>query len=150
MGTLTAALIGYIILISVTNVHVLIFGTCLIACGAYPSVALFFSWLSSNCAGYTKRGTVWALAEIMAQAFSIFGTQIYTTPPRFIKGHSILLAFTLLSLSMVVTVHFMMKRENAKRDKIVAEFEARGEVHPHLHCSLEEVYDDHILFRYVL
>jgi hypothetical protein len=32
----------------------------------------------------------------------------------------------------------------------LAEYEARGQVHPHAQMLLEEVYDDHILSRYVL
>lgn len=150
MGTLTAAIIGYIILISVTENTVKIFGTCLIACGAYPSVTLFVVWMSNNSGGYTKRATIWALAEICAQAFSIFGTRIYTSPPRFIKGHSILLAFSALSLATVFAVYFIMSRSNKKKDEILTEYEARGEVHPHVQLSLEDVYDDHILFRYIL
>ena len=150
MGTLTAANIGYVILIAVTNNKVRIFGTCLIAVGAYPSVTLFVAWIGNNTGGFTKRSTVWAMAEILAQGYSIFGTQIYTTPPRFIKGHAVLLAMSALSLLMVFLVYIMMARSNRKKDQTILEYEARGEVHPHTHLTLEDVYDDHIMFRYVL
>ncbi|RFU26054.1 hypothetical protein B7463_g10286, partial [Scytalidium lignicola] len=123
MGTLTAAIIGYVILIAVTNNKVRIFGTCLIAVGAYPSVTLFVVWISNNTGGYTKRSTVWAIAEIFAQGYSIFGTQIYTTPPRFIKGHSVLLAMSALSLIMVFMVYIMMDRSNKRKDWIILEYE---------------------------
>ena len=150
MGLLTTAIIGYIVLIVVTNPHVKVFGTCLIACGAYPSVTLFVAWMGNNSGGYTKRSTTWALAEIIAQGYSMFGTQIFNNPPRFIMGHSIVLAMNVLSLITVVVVYFMMRGSNKRKDRLLAEYEARGEVHPHVYCSLEEVYDEHILFRYVL
>ena len=37
-----------------------------------------------------------------------------------------------------------------KRDAVIEEYKARGEVHPGSEESLEDVCDEHVDFRYVL
>lgn len=142
--------VGYIILIVVSSIPVKIFGTCLVVSGLYPSVVLGATWLGINTCGFTKRGTVWGITEIFGQCFSIMGTHIYTNPPRYIKGHGILLGFLLFSILNVVMAYFWMKRLNLQKEKTIREYCDRGETHPDTLKSLEEVYDHHIHFRYTL
>ena len=77
VGTLCTSCIGYIILLSIPNSSsavAKIIATCLITSGLYPSVVLAATWLGINTAGFTKRGTTWAMAEIVGQCVSILGT----------------------------------------------------------------------------
>lgn len=150
IATLTSAIIGYIILLNnVSNVAGIV-ATCLITSGLYPSVILLVTWLSINTAGFTKRGTTWAMAEIGGQCLSIMGTHVYTDPPRYIQGHSVLLAFMCTALLAVIGNMYWMRRCNFGKDRIEDDYRARGELHPHYEMSLEEVQDQHISFRYIL
>lgn len=149
LGLSTSA-IGYIILLTISSVPVKMFGACLIAAGLYTSTVLTVSWLAINTGGFTKRGTVWALAEVVGQLTSIMGSNIYTDKPRYIKGHSIVLSFLLLAIFSAVSLMFWMKHVNAKKDRILEDYAARGENHPHSGRSLEEEFDGHVNFRYII
>ena len=148
--TLSVVSIGYIILLTVYSVPVLVFATCLITSGLYPSVILLTSWLGINTAGFTKRGTTWAMAEIFGQCFSIMGTHVYDGPPRFVKGHAIVLGFELYGILCASTLILYMRYLNKRKDAIVQEHTSRGEAHPHMERSLEEESDLHLGFRYIL
>jgi len=151
VGALTAVAIGYILLLTVSSsTPVKIFGACLITSGLYPSVILLVSWLGVNTGGFTKRGTTWAVAEVFGQCFSIMGTHIYDRPPRFIKGHAVLLGFILLAIFNASVLIWWMNKENQRRDAEEQAYRDRGEVHPHASLSLEDVQDFHISFRYIL
>lgn len=80
------------------------------------------------------------------------GTRIYTDPPRFIKGHSIVLAVTTAAAASTVVNYFWMRSQNRKKDVIEREYSERNEVHPHIasNASLEDLQDQHISFRYIL
>ncbi|KAJ9603715.1 hypothetical protein H2200_011901 [Cladophialophora chaetospira] len=91
VGTLSWTCIGYAILLSNVSVASKIVAACIATSGLYPSIILLNSWLLANSAGYTKRATVWAMAEVFGPAFSILSSHVYDTPPRFVKGHSIAL-----------------------------------------------------------
>jgi hypothetical protein len=125
-------------------------GTCFIAAGLYSSIVLAVTWLGINTGGFTKRGTVWALAEIVAQLTSIMGSNVYTDGPRYIKGHSIVLAFHLLAIANAVALIIWMKRVNIQKDRILADYAARGDAHPHIGRSLEDEFDGHVNFRYII
>ena len=142
--------VGYIILVVVSSIPVKIFGTCLVVSGLYPSVVLGATWLGINTGGFTKRGTTWAITEIFGQCFSIIGTHIYTDPPRYIKGHSVLLGFLAFSLLNIVMLYFWMRHLNFQKEKALRDYLDRGEVHPDTSKSLEDVHDHHIAFQYTL
>ena len=158
VGTLCTSCIGYIILLSIPNSSsavAKIIATCLITSGLYPSVVLAATWLGINTAGFTKRGTTWAMAEIVGQCVSILGTHIYDGPPRYIKGHSVVLGFLVLSLLCATGLMSWMRWENKRRDEVESEWTEkirRGEAirHPDEGKSLEETQDYHIGFRYIL
>ena len=141
---------GYIILITATSIPVLVFATCLVISGIYPAIILTFSWANVNSCGYTKRATTWAVASGLAQCFSIISAQVYTDPPRFPKGHGVMLGFLGWSLANTVAVYIWMRWKNEKKDKITQQYLERGEIHPHTGRSLEDEGDAHIEFRYYL
>lgn len=147
---MTVSLIGYIILITVKSVPVKVFAACLVVSGSYPSVTLIVIWLGINSAGFSKRSATWSIAEVCANALAIMGSHVYIDPPKFIEGHSIVIAFQCLGMIAATVNYFYMKSLNKKRDIIEEEYRQRGEMHPHYGRSLEEEYDFHVSFRYTL
>ncbi|KAJ9604883.1 hypothetical protein H2200_010998 [Cladophialophora chaetospira] len=148
--TLSVACVGYVILLTVYSIPVLVFATCLITAGLYPSVILLTSWLGVNTAGFTKRGTAWAMAEIFGQCFSIMGTHVYTNPPRFVKGHAIVLGFLLFGIVCATTLICLMSYLNKRRAAELERYSSQGELHPDSERSLEEAGDHHLSFQYIL
>jgi hypothetical protein len=124
--------------------------TCLVVSGAYPTVVLIVTWIGINTAGFTKRAATWSIAEIFSNSFAIMGSHIYTDGPRYIKGHSIVIGFTCSSMIMASCAFLYMAMENKRKDKVEQEFRERGETHPDMDKSLEQLCDRHISFRYTL
>jgi hypothetical protein len=149
-GSFSCCVVGLIILLASTSVPAEIFGTCLVTMGGYSAAVLQISWTMINICGYTKRAITWGLSLIFAQGFSMLGSQIYTTPPRFVKGHVTLLALTAWAMMMTAAAHFWMRAANKKRDLILTEYRERGEEHPDVNKTFEELCDNHISFRYHL
>ena len=143
--------VGYIILLSTTNSVVSIIAACLITSGCYSAIILLPTWIAINTAGFTKRGATWAFSETAGLCFSVMGTRIYNTPPRYIKGHSIVLAFNVVAAITAILTMLWMIRKNKKKDRVQREYSERGEVHPHIvhEATLGDVQDDHISFRYI-
>ena len=150
MLCLLISITGYIILIASTNVHVLIFASCLVVAGTFPAVTFLASWLGINTGGFTKRASTWSICEIWGQSFAILGTKIYTNPPRFIKGHAIVLGFQVIALLSSIGLYFWLKRLNKVKNEAELERVRTGESHPDMQKSLEQAYDYHPMFRYIL
>lgn len=150
MGCICTAITGYIILMAVESNVARMIAVCLVVTGIFPAIILVFAWANTNSCGYTKRAASWALAGVFAQGFSIPASQVYTDPPRYIKGHGVILGFLSWSLLNTVVVRCWMQSQNSRKDKIEQEYREKGEVHPHYSRTLEDEGDLHIKFRYVL
>lgn len=150
MLCLSVTSVGYIILLAARSVPVLVFATCLITGGLYPSVILLASWININTAGFTKRGTTWAMAEIFGQCFSIMGTHVYTKPPRFVKGHAIVLGFLLIGLVSTSILIVAMRYLNKRKEAAIQQHLLDGESNPHAGRTFEDEGDSHLNFKYVL
>ncbi|KIX06606.1 uncharacterized protein Z518_04582 [Rhinocladiella mackenziei CBS 650.93] len=144
--------LGYILLLVVESTATKIVATCLVTSGCYTCTFLSPVWQQINTIGYTKRGATWAFLEVFGLCYSIMGTRIYNTPPRYIKGHSVVLGLNAFALLNVVFVYLWMRYKNRQKDRIEGEYAARGEVHPHVanEISLGEAGEDYISFRYIL
>jgi hypothetical protein len=121
-----------------------------VSAGAYPAVILSSAWVLISHAGYTKRATAWAIAQVFIQCYSIISTQVYTDAPRFFKGHGTLLGLNALGVIAVIITMWIFDRKNKHRDAIAAEFAARGETNPESHRRYEDLCDEHPDFRYTL
>ena len=145
---LTSALIGYIMLLTAKTTVVKMVATCFVVGGIYPGVLLSTVWLGINTAGFTKRATTWAMAEIGAQIFSIVGTNVYkSSGSTYAKGHWVNVGFMIAGITAASSLLWWYNYANKKRDRALEEYETRGETHPHVGKSLEELYDLHINFR---
>ncbi|KAJ9610477.1 hypothetical protein H2200_005254 [Cladophialophora chaetospira] len=147
---MSTSVTGYVIVLATTNKVALLVGCSFIAAGAYPAVVVCATWLVGSHGGYTKRCTAFAVSQVFTQSYSIISTQIYDNPPRYFKGHGILLGFNVLGAISAATCYFLMKRENEKRDQVARDLVARGEQDPDNDKTFEELCDYHPQFRYKL
>ncbi|KIW93256.1 uncharacterized protein Z519_05861 [Cladophialophora bantiana CBS 173.52] len=145
---MAVSVIGFIIILATTNKTALVAGCCFIAAGCYPAIVVCATWLVNSHAGYTKRCTAWAVAQVFTQSYSIIATQVYDNSPRYFKGHAVLLGLNLLGALSAAISYFLMKRENKKRDQIAQDLISRGEQDPDNSKTFEELCDYHPQFRY--
>ncbi|OQU98531.1 hypothetical protein CLAIMM_04304 [Cladophialophora immunda] len=149
-GCLCVVCIGFLILLATTNKVALMAGLCFVLTGVYPGTVVSVAWINTTHGGYTKRAlAIWA-SQVFIQGYSIIATQVYTTPPRFYKGHGVGLALCVISLTSIATCYFIMKKANEQRDKRAQEFAARGEVDPLMEMDFEDLCDFHPAWRYAL
>lgn len=148
MGVCGIGILGYIFLLSTTQVGIRYTGSILVACGIYPIIPLTLSWVSNNQLGHTKRGVAIAMTSMIAQCFSMLGTQIYRTEdgPRYIKGHTICVVFLCLAGFSACILRYLLVRENEKRDRNYGVPESSDLSK----FDLDGVYDKHPQFRYAL
>ncbi|CEI88835.1 hypothetical protein RMCBS344292_03212 [Rhizopus microsporus] len=148
IGVCFLGILGYIFLLASLNVGLRYTGAILVACGIYPIIPLTLSWVSNNQLGHTKRGVAIAMVSMIAQCFSMLGTQIYRTEdgPRYVKGHIICLVFLTLAASSAALLRFLLDRENKQRDQI----HGVPETTDMSSLEIDGVYDKHPQFRYAL
>ncbi|KAL1928018.1 hypothetical protein VTP01DRAFT_3423 [Rhizomucor pusillus] len=143
--SLFLGVIGYIFLLSSLNIGLRYTGAVLVACAIYPSIPLTLSWVSNNNLGHTKRAVGVAMTSMIAQCFSMLGSQ---DAPRYLPGHCVCLAFLCLSVVSAALLKFLLKRENRRRDKEYGECTAvdlsQGS------DEIEKLCDKHPKFRYAL
>lgn len=144
----TVGVLGYIFLLVTTNVGLRYTGAVLVACGIYPIIPLTLSWVSNNQLGHTKRGVAIAMTSMIAQCFSMLGTQIYKAEdaPRYIKGHVVCVVFLSLAACSAGILRFLLARENNRRDKTFGKPDST-DMSSH---DIDGVYDNHPQFRYAL
>lgn len=140
--------LGYVLLLATTKVGLRYTGAVLVACGIYPIIPLTLSWVSNNQLGHTKRGVAIAMTSMIAQCFSMLGTQIYRAEdgPRYIKGHTICLIFLSLAACSACVLRILLARENRKRNELYGVPESNDMSG----LNIEDVYDKHPQFRYAL
>ncbi|KAK3701504.1 hypothetical protein LTR37_015478 [Vermiconidia calcicola] len=121
---LTAS-IGYCILLSnmdpTAKPAVSYVGTFFAAAGIYPTVGLVLSWPAVNVGGQTKRAVANALQISIGNCGAIIGTQIYRAgdSPRYVIGHSVALAYTVVSACLTLVTWWFLSRENKKKEAAV-------------------------------
>lgn len=149
-GCLCVTMAGFVILLATTNKVALIAGLCFVLTGLYPGVVVAIAWIVTMHGGFTKRAMGIWISQIFIQSYSIIATEVYTTPPRFYKGHGVGLGLCILSLVSIVALYFIMARANVERDRRARDFEARGEADPLMEKDFEDLCDFHPAWRYAL
>ncbi|KAJ1737167.1 hypothetical protein LPJ72_000743 [Coemansia sp. Benny D160-2] len=145
------ACIGYILLISSNKLGANYTGACFVAMGLYPIIPLMLSWVANNHVGHIKRAISVAMLNTFGQCFATVGTQIYKTKtaPRFYMGYGVCLAFTVVMIVFSLSLSFVLKRENARRDATHGEpKELTAEEQQEAINS--GIYDNHPSFRYYI
>jgi len=87
------------------------------AAGAYPSAPSILSILPNNSSGHYKRAATTALQLAIANAGGFVATFAYTADqaPKYIRGHTIALAFVCLAWVLVAANVVYCKWENKAR-----------------------------------
>ncbi|KAL2271392.1 hypothetical protein VTJ83DRAFT_763 [Remersonia thermophila] len=118
IGVSALAVAGFSMLLSTDNPAVQYAGTFLAALGIYPCIANTVSWVANNVEGVYKRGVVLGLVIGWGNLNGIVSSNIYYSPPRFVEGHAVVLAYLVLFLfggSVLMTC--LLRLENARRRK---------------------------------
>ncbi|KAI1383860.1 putative pantothenate transporter [Hypoxylon trugodes] len=140
------AVIGYAVLIWVTNRNVRFAATCLVAFSVFPNSVLQLTWAAMSFVGYTRRGSVLAFFNIFPHLFAISGTQAYQDPPYYSIGNGVALAMSIMmflsSLGLRWYLGFLNNKKRANQFSDEAN-ELRKK-------SIEELGDHHPDFYYTL
>jgi len=109
-------------LISTHKPGVQYFGTFLAAAGIYPNVPMGVAWNGNNIGGSTKRGVGIAMHVGFGNLGGTIAAFAYrkTDAPRYFSGHGLLIATTTMSLSLCCFMTMYLRKENARRDALMA------------------------------
>ena len=119
-GVLMLSCTGWIILLAVVhNQHARYFATFLVVMGSFAAVPLMLSWVSNNCGNESQRAVQIGMLNSMGQCFSILASFIFpsTEKPYWHKGFGLNLTFNALAVIVAVTLYFILRYENARRDE---------------------------------
>lgn len=122
-------------------------GCCLIAAGSYAVLGVAASWITCIHGGYVKTSTSYAVAQVFAQGYCILVSQVYDTPPRFLKGHGILLGLNVLGIAAALILYFWLRFQNHRREEECLNARNAQEWQDK---TFEELYDYHPMWRYTL
>jgi len=114
---LPLSIIGYILAITAENNRTRYIAVFFMAAGAYPSAPSILSILPNNSSGHYKRAATTALQLAIANAGGFVATFAYTADqaPKYIRGHTIALAFVCLAWVLVAANVVYCKWENKAR-----------------------------------
>ncbi|KZT22298.1 MFS transporter [Neolentinus lepideus HHB14362 ss-1] len=114
---LPVTIIGYIVAISAQTNQGRYAAVFLMATGVYPSGPCILSILPNNSSGHYKKATATALQLAVANTGGFIATFAYTADqaPRYVRGHSIALAFACLAWILVAANVTYCALENRAR-----------------------------------
>ncbi|KAF8897517.1 MFS general substrate transporter [Infundibulicybe gibba] len=113
------AIIGYIIAITAETNTARYIAVFFMAAGVYPSGPSILSILPNNSSGHYKKATTTALQLAIANSGGFVATFAYTPDqaPKYIRGHTIALAFIILAWVLIaVNVAYCMWENKARRE----------------------------------
>jgi len=116
---LPIAIVGYIIAITATTNNARYAAVFLMAAGVYPSGPCILSILPNNGNGHYKRATTTALQLAIANCGGFVATFAYTPEqaPKYIRGHTISMAFLILAWVMIaVNVGYCLWENKARAE----------------------------------
>ncbi|RXW25140.1 hypothetical protein EST38_g705 [Candolleomyces aberdarensis] len=116
---LPLSIIGYILAITAETNKVRYIAVFFMAAGVYPSAPCILSILPNNSSGHYKKATTTALQLAIANMGGFVATFAYTPDqrPRYIRGHTISLAFVSLAWVLVAfNVAYCMWENKARRE----------------------------------
>ncbi|TFK43548.1 MFS transporter [Crucibulum laeve] len=113
------AIIGYILAITAETNTVRYIAVFFMAAGVYPSGPCILSILPNNSSGHYKKATTTALQLAVANSGGFVATFAYTADqaPKYVRGHTIALAFVSLAWVLVAAnVGYCMWENKARRE----------------------------------
>ncbi len=107
--------VGYILLLTISNLKGRLVATCLVAAGANSPVVIVLSWAASSNVGYPYRGSAVAIMNIVGALASIGGNQAFKDPPLYHKGLTITLVVILVTALLVAMLLLYFRYMNKKK-----------------------------------
>lgn len=147
------AMVGFTMLISTHIPAVQYLGTFLAAMGTYPNVPMGVAWNGNNIGGSTKRGVGIAMHVGFGNLGGAIAAFSYRAKakPRYYSGHGLLIATTFMSFVLCGFMTLYLRKENARRDAILAEKGLRLEDYTdEMKDAERECGDDASFFRYTV
>ncbi|KAG1734029.1 MFS general substrate transporter [Suillus paluster] len=116
---LSTAAVGYIILVVSRNAALSYFAVFLGACGIYPCIPNTVAWMSNNSEGTYKRSVALAMVISWGNLQGAISSNVYraTQKPWYPLGHGLVLMYIGFGIIATVVFRFLLKRENARRDR---------------------------------
>lgn len=116
---LSIAAVGYIILIVSRDAALSYFAVFLSACGIYPCIPNTVAWMSNNSEGTYKRSVALAMVISWGNLQGAVSSNVYRAnqTPWYPLGHELVLMYIGTGLIATATFRFLLKRENARRDR---------------------------------
>jgi len=115
LGCCLATAVGYIVLLTTTNLPGRLVATCLITAGASAPATICFAWMASANVGYTFRGSALAMINIVCFLVSLGGQQAFIDPPLYHRGEAVALVVVLVTTALTVVLMFYFRWMNAKK-----------------------------------
>ncbi|KAI0169101.1 putative pantothenate transporter [Hypoxylon sp. FL1284] len=144
-GSCAGAIVGYALLISVTNRDVRFFATCLVSFCMYPTTVLHITWAAMSFVGYTRRGAALAWLNILPHIFAISGNQAYQDPPIYRVGNTSALV---MSVTIVVCA-LLLRWRLAHLNKVKKANQHTQQAADMREKSIEDIGDHHPDFFYI-
>ncbi|KAF8075132.1 MFS general substrate transporter [Lyophyllum atratum] len=119
IGFLCLGAAGYIILISSRKPALSYFAVYLATCGIYPVIPNTIAWVSNNVEGSYKRSVSLAMVIGFGNLNGAVSSNVYRAAdkPWYTLGHGLVLMYIGLGITSSVLMLFLLKRENARRDR---------------------------------
>ncbi|EGO22462.1 hypothetical protein SERLADRAFT_416918 [Serpula lacrymans var. lacrymans S7.9] len=119
LGFLCLAAAGYIILLVSRNATLSYVAVYMAACGIYPNIPNTVAWASNNVEGSYKRSVSLAMVISLGNINGAVSSNVYRAnqTPWYPMGHGLVLMYICFGFIANVTYQYMLKAENARRDR---------------------------------
>jgi hypothetical protein len=124
-------------------------GCFFLATGIYPNVPQGVAWNGNNIGGSLKRGVGIAMHVGFGNLGGTISGYLFLpkAAPRYVSGHSVLLAFQFMACCLSIFMTIYLRRENARRDR---EYKAPAEYTEAEKVAEREKGDNATFFRYTV
>ncbi|KAJ5563135.1 hypothetical protein N7535_002420 [Penicillium sp. DV-2018c] len=112
-------IVGYILLLTVSNTAVEYFATFLIGVTTYTSVSLNVAWLNINIAPQYRRALEIGLQQTIGNCAGIVAGQVYRTKP-YVLGNAFSLGSMIVAQLVVTGYAYYLRRENKTKEQILS------------------------------
>lgn len=143
------SMVGSIMLIA-SNSHAVKYAGCFfLATGIYPNVPQGVAWNGNNIGGSLKRGVGIAMHVGFGNLGGTISGYLFLSRdgPRYLRGHSTLLAFQFMACCLTIFMTLYLRKENARRDR---EYKAPEEYSEDEKVAEREKGDNATFFRYTV
>ncbi|KAB5517365.1 high-affinity nicotinic acid transporter [Coniochaeta sp. 2T2.1] len=149
IGFQITAMIGSAMLIASNKTSVKYAGCFFLCTGIYPNVPQGVAWNGNNIGGSLKRGVGIAMHVGFGNLGGTISGYLFLARdgPRYISGHSVLLAFQFMACVLSVFMTLYLRRENVRRDR---EYKAPAEYTEEEKALEREKGDNATFFRYTV